>query len=343
MNIYKWALLAGALALQLNTLGQKLKKADRAIVANFRTHIENLKGDASSPNNILGEAEKANAEYVSRQFARYGLKPAGDSGTWFQRFTIYEGKELLPATMLKLNQAKLVVHKDYFPFAFSANKKTEAAVAIALAENGVPWFKELGELLDRGDDTSSVDTTELIRQKANAAAEKGASALVIYNAGNVPDLAYDGLNTKPELTIPVLYLSSEAFKKYCSDESAIIDISINVEKRVKTRIGTNVLGYLGNKADSTIIAAARLTNDSSLAALIEIARLTRQSKSKQKDYLFVALCGEQKGLAGISYFQHHAVVEKSIPSRMVQLDTVDVSNNNPKGLHLVRQSLSLIR
>jgi aminopeptidase YwaD len=342
MNINKWGLLTCILLTTINIFGQKLKKADRAIVANLQTHVKNINSDENKSLSAGSAGEKIAAEYIGQQFERLGLKPIGDSGTWYQRFTIYDGKEILAATSFAINQSKLTLHKDYFPFPFSANKSAEAAVAVALAEDDVPWFKDLRELVDN-DDTVNIDTLELIRQKAILAANKGASALIIYNTTDGPDLVYDKFNNSSELTIPVIYLTKEAFKKYCADESAIVDISLNVAKRPRSRTGINVLGFANNKADSTVLTIARLDQQSDAAALIEVARLVRNAKSKNKNYLFVAVCGEAQGTTGLTHLQSRPVVDPTRVSRMVRLDTVTVANNNPKGLHLVRQSVDLIR
>lgn len=342
MNIHQWGLLTLFVTFQSYGFAQKLKRADRTIVSNIQAHVKSLGGNNSSEYQAGSASEKAAGEYIGRHFAKAGLKPMGDSNGWFQQFPIYDGKEIKKGTSLTINGNKLRLHDDFFPFSFSANKNTEAAVAIALAENGVPWFKDLKEILET-EESASIDTLAYIRKKAISAAEKGASALVVYNSGDMPDIKYDRFNTLPDVTIPVIYLDKEAFKKYCSDESEIIDVAIHVDKEEKNRKGMNVIGFADHKADSTIIAAAHLDNEAEVAALMEVARLVKQGKNRRKNYLFIAYCGEQQGAKGMEYYKEHPVTPNTAASRMVHLDSVSVANSQHEGLNLVRQSVELIK
>jgi hypothetical protein len=343
MNIPQWGLLAILLCSQQGAVAQKLKKSDRAIVANVQAHVNNLSGGKTRDRKGGSAGTYTSEEYISKQFSRAGLKPLGDTNTYYQKFTIYDGKDVLPATFLAINNQKLKLYDDYFPFTFSANKKTEAAVAIALAENGVPWFKDIKELLNRDEDSSAVDTLQLIKKKAISAAEKGASALIVYNSGNEPDILFDKFENSGEVSIPVIYLKNTAFKKHCSDESEIIDISLNVAMQPKSRVVNNIIGFSDSRADSTIIAGAQLENRVGVAALMEVARLVKGAKGKRHNYLFIVFRGDTNGRAGTDYYKQHPTVDPATVRHTVVLDTVAVAQENPKGLHLVKQSVDMIR
>ena len=145
------------------------------------------------------------------------------------------------------------------------------------------------------------------------------------------------------MSIPVLYIKREAFRKHCSDESAIIDIALNVSTKTSQRIGTNIIGYADNRADSTIIASAHMDEDTDVAALIEVARLLKPAQAKNVNYLFIAYSGEQEGEAGINHFKQHPAVNLQQVNYTINLDTVTVANENPNGLHLVKRSIELIK
>lgn len=319
---------------------KKLKKPDRLIVSNIQAHTTFLNGQQLAGRKAGSEGEMIANEYIAKQFIKYGLKPKGDKG-WYQPFEIYDGREVKPSTMLKINDDVLVLYKDYFPFAFSASNGTEAAVAIALAENGVPWFKDIGELM--GDvDTVRADTFEIIRKKAKMAAEKGASALIIYNKSNTPDLRYNRYDRSDALGIPVLYITRSAYKKYASSESDILDVKLNVELEEKKRTGNNVIGFADNGGDSSVLATTNLANDTTVAALIEIARLLKSGKGKpKKNFLFIVYSGERQGQDGLEYFNEHPAVQNV--SRTVQIDSVAATVQDPKGLNLVKRSVDIIR
>ena len=204
-----------------NSVAQKLKKADKLIVSNLKVHIGNL-GAAGN--------EKLFQEYISKQFHRFGFRPGGDANSWYQQFEIYDGKEILKSNYFNINNQDLELHKDYFPFAFSANNRIEGSVAIALAEEGYPWFKDLNDLV--GEDGKGKNVTMLIKNKAKSAAGKGATALFVYNTAG-DDLEFDSLDRSETPGIPVIYLKKSAYKKFISDESAVLDVKLNVELKEK--------------------------------------------------------------------------------------------------------------
>lgn len=305
---------------------KKLKKSDRVIVANIQSHTPHLI-----------ERKLAN-EYIVKQFSKYGLKPKADKG-WYQQFNIYDGKEVKGTSMLRINNDLLVLFTDYFPFAFSANKSAEASVSTALAENGVPWFKDLGELIN-DDDSGRIDTFDIIRARAKHAAEKGASALIIYNKSATKELEYNRFDQSKALDIPVLYITRSAYKKYAATESDI-DVKLKVDLEEKNRTGVNVIGFADNGADSTIITTANLSDDTAVAALIEVARLLKAIKPKVNNYLFITYCAEKNGADGAKYYHQHPSVQNV--SRTVQMDSVAATVEEPKALHLVKRTVETIR
>ena len=320
---------------------KKLKKSDRTIVANIQAHETYLNGDKLQGRKPGTDGEKMADEYIIRQFTKSGLKPRGEKD-WYQVFKIYDGKEIKPSSHLTINEDTLELYKDYFPFSFSANKNTEAAVAIALAENGVPWFKDIKEMISE-DDTMKIDTFDVIRKKAKNAAAKGASALIIYNKSSAGDLNYNRYDSAETVDIPVIYITKKAFKKYSSDESAIIDVKLNVELEAKSRTGNNVIGYADNGSDSTTIASAHLDHETDIAALIEAARLLKANKSKARNYLFVVYCGEQNGKLGENYFNEHPPVNIKSINKTVNLEDIAPTVENPIGLNLVKRSVEIIK
>ena len=342
MNKMPFFLLALVLIAYTPSFAQKkLKKSDRTIVSNIRLHETFLKGEKLDGRKAGTDGEKLAGEYIVKQFTKSGLKPRGEKD-WYQAFKIYDGKEIKPSTKLSINDDQLELYKDYFPFAFSANKNTEAAVAIALAENGVPWFKDIKELIN-DEDSIKADTFDVIRNKAKQAALKGASALIIYNRSGGHELEYNRYDVAETVDIPVLYIKNEAFKKYSTDESAIIDVKLNVELEPKSRTGNNVIGYADNGADSTVVTSAHLGDESDIAALLEAARLVKASKIKSRNYLFVAYCGDKDGTHGQQYFNDHTPANVKNIKHTVDLDSVAATVDNPKGLNLVKRSLEIIK
>lgn len=71
-------------------------------------------------------------DYIAAEFARLGLQPGGDNGSYLQPFEVATGVKVTQPTSLTLgNQAPLRMDQDWTPLGFSASKKIEAAVVFA--------------------------------------------------------------------------------------------------------------------------------------------------------------------------------------------------------------------
>src|SRR4030095_901932 len=287
-----------------------------------------------------------------------GLQPKGDASTWLQEFDINDGKEVKPSSHFIINGTELKLNKEYFPFAFSSNGSVEAVPSIALPERGMPWFVDLNDWIEDNKENPHFDVLAKNQQYANDAAAKGASALVLYNSSTIPDqLAFEAKDKSPVSKIPVLYMTTEAGTKYLKDPSASLDTKIKVELGEKKRKGHNVVGYLDNGATNIIIVGAHfdhlghgedgnsmLRNDvtqihngaddnaSGTAALIELARLVKNSKLKANNYLFIAFSGEELGLFGSKFFTEHPTVDLLKADYMINMDMVGRLSDSSKTL-----------
>src|SRR5689334_12747482 len=166
---------------------QKLKKADKAVVASLKSDISYLADDKLEGRRAGTNGEKLAREYISDQFQKAGLQPKGDNNGWYQSFEINDGKQVNASTLFLINSHDLKLNDDFFPFAFSPNASLEAAVSLALAENGVPWFMDLKEMLEENKENPHFDLEEAIKEKAKKASSKGATALIVYNSSAIKD------------------------------------------------------------------------------------------------------------------------------------------------------------
>jgi len=75
------------------------------------------------------------ARYIAGHFRKAGLQPAGDRGTYFQRFTMTIGSKLTGKNEAVYHigpaSTRLAVEKDYVPISFSAEGTFDAPVAFA--------------------------------------------------------------------------------------------------------------------------------------------------------------------------------------------------------------------
>ncbi len=341
-------------------IAQKLKKADKAVVANLLSHIRYLADDKLEGRRAGSAGEKLAREYISGQFKAIGLQAKGTDG-WMQPFEIYDGKQINHNTFLIINGAELKLEKEYFPLNCSANKGAEALVSMALAERNVPWFLDLKELLEENKDNPHFDLAEAIKTKANKSAEKGATALIVYNSSSIADnLRFNSKDRIEPASIPVLYVTSEGRKKYLADSQSSLDVKLKTDIGDRKRTGHNVVGYIDNGAATTIVLGAHYDhlgygedgnsmlrgttdkqihngaddNASGTAALIELARLLKHSKTKTNNYLFLAFSAEELGLNGSKFFTEHPTIDFLKVSYMINMDMVGRLNDSSKTLQI---------
>lgn len=332
----------------LPSFAQKVKKADKITLTNLEAHIRYLSDDKLEGRRTGSPGEKLAGDYVSIAFSKAGLQPKGDNNGWLQAFEINEGRLVSPDSYFSVNNRVLILNKEYFPLTISAVGKAEGSPAIALQESGEPWFMDLKDLLEASQGNPHFDLEGAIRAKAKEYSKKGASALILYNSSKTADnLSYDRKERPEPTTIPVLYITREIKRKYLKDESASLDIKLKVDFTEKRRTGHNVLGYLDNGASNTVIIGAHYDhlgygedsnslyrgserqihngaddNASGVSAAIELARLLKESRSKNNNYLFIAFSGEELGLFGSKYFVEHPAIDLKKVNYMINLDMI---------------------
>jgi len=75
------------------------------------------------------------AAYLAKRFKKFGLRPGGDQGTYFQRFTITVGAKLGPKNSLAYERGStrrtLTVGQDFVPFSFSEAIQVKAPLVFA--------------------------------------------------------------------------------------------------------------------------------------------------------------------------------------------------------------------
>src|ERR1700759_4851432 len=127
---------------------QKLKKADKIILASLETDIRYLADDKLEGRRTGTAGEKLASDYIVAEFTKAGLQPDAENNGWLQSFDVDDGKQIDSSTFFSINGNQLTAPGDFFPLAWSASASVEGSPAIALQENGVPWFFDLKEMLE---------------------------------------------------------------------------------------------------------------------------------------------------------------------------------------------------
>ena len=326
---------------------QKLKKADKKVIENLKTEISYLASDKLEGRRTGTKGEKLAYEYLEDQFSKVGLAPKGDNNSFIQLFEINEGKVILDATHLIINDTTLTTGQDYFPLIFSGNGKAGGDVSPAFREKGRPWFWDIKETLEENKNNPHFKMAETIREKALDIQKKGASALITYNSGNIDDeLNFDTKSKIDPVKIPVIYLSKKTATKYLSDNAANLIVDLQIALGDKMTTGHNVIGYIDNGAAHTIIIGAHYDhlgygednnstdpgvheihngaddNASGTAAIIELAKFVKDSKLTKNNFLFICFSGEELGLLGSKYFTENPTIPLDAVNYMINMDMI---------------------
>ncbi len=350
-------LTLGFVAISLFSLSQKLKKAEKQIVSNLQAHIGFLADDKLEGRRAGTEGEKKAMDYISGQFQKIGIQPKGTE-SYFQPFEIYDGKTIDPATHLILNGHDLKAGKDFYPLAFSANGSVESFPAISLKEENTPWFVNVGDILEDNEENPHFDLITFLRDMAVDYKKMGATAMILYNiAGKEDNLVFNAKDRSEVAPIPIVYITKATATQYLKDASASIDLKMKVEIGKKFRTGHNVVGYIDNGAANTVVLGAHFDhlgfgedgnsmlrtseklihngaddNASGTAALLELARLLKASKSKTSNYLFIAFSAEELGLNGSKYYTENPTIDLKSVNYMINMDMVGRLNDSTKAL-----------
>lgn len=91
----------------------------------LRQHVRTLASEAFQGRRAGTEGALAAAEYIAREFQRYGLQPGGDAGTWMQSFQLRNDTRIGLENSLSFfstsRTTEFQIDEDYRPISFSAN------------------------------------------------------------------------------------------------------------------------------------------------------------------------------------------------------------------------------
>lgn len=336
---------------------QKIAKVDTETINNLRNHVQYLADDKLEGRRTGTKGEQLAVDYIVNQFKISGIAPKGTE-YYTQSFIVNDGKKIESTTELSINGSALETGKDFFPFPYSPDIFIEALPAISVQEASMPWFFDLKEPLEENKANPHFNLSEYILNNSKKAKDRGASAVILFNSSTIDDkLVFDGKDRSEQLTIPLIYVAKEAAQKYFNDKAATLNIKLRVNIGQKNRTGYNVIGYIDNRAATTVILGAHFDhlgygedgnsmvrtgeknihngaddNASGTAALIELARKLKSSKAKNNNYLFIAFSGEELGLYGSKYFTENPTVDLKTVNYMINMDMVGRLNDSSKVL-----------
>lgn len=325
---------------------QKLKKSEKAIVEDLKSTIYYLADDKLEGRRTGTEGEVLAANYLVKQFTKIGLTSKGENGTFLQEFPVHEGRKILEGTELTIDKQK-IDSSLFFPLTFSSEGSIRDMLSPDIHESGVAWMYDVRPLLEKNANNPHFNPEEKLKETASSLINKGATGIIFYSSGAAdPQLKFNGKSKQDRLGIPIVYIKKGADEKLIHPNGDFLNISLNIHTGEVPRTGRNVIGYLDNQAEYTVIIGAHFDhlgygednnslwtgapaihngaddNASGTALVIEMAKQLQKSKFKSFNYLFILFSGEELGLYGSKYFTEHPTIPLEKVTYMVNADMV---------------------
>ena len=345
------------LLISSSVTAQKLKKADKEIVKYLTSNISYLASDSLEGRRAGTQGETLAADFIARKFKHIGLVPKGSENSYFQPFTINDGKEISRDTRLTINNHTLISGVDFFPLSNSPKADfIKSQISPSLSEQGQPKFIDLADILIENKENPHFDIQNALHNEIVKAKTKSVPAVLFYNSSAINDnIKFDSKDRSETELLPALYITKESVKKYLSDANATYDVSISLSVVPKIRNAKNVVGFINNNAQYTVVLGAHFDhlgygedgnsmlrtgeklihngaddNASGTGALIELAFELNKSKYKHYNYLFVAFSAEELGLNGSKYFVENPTIDLKSINYMINMDMVGRMNDSTK-------------
>ena len=335
---------------------QKLSKSDKMLVGFLKSEVGYLASDELKGRRAGDPGETMAANFIASKFKEVGLVPKGDNGDYFQQFTINDGKLIAPATYLVINGNKLEVGNDFYPLAYTKNGSVKGELSPGLHEKEQPWMIDLAESIEENKENPHFDINNLIADKIKSAKEKGANLVLFFNSTKGPEvLKFDAKDRSETAALPVAFLTSKGRDKVIKDATDTYSIDAQIVIEPKIRKSKNVVGYLDNNAQFTIVVGAHYDhlgygedgnsmirggealihngaddNASGTSAMIELAFQLKGNKAKHYNYLFIGFSAEELGLNGSKYFVENPTISLNTVNYMINMDMVGRMNDSTK-------------
>jgi aminopeptidase YwaD len=325
----------------------------------LKKHISTLASDEYGGREPGTKGEMLSSIYIIKEFTEIGLTAKGERG-YLQPFTFT--KSLKPGTKsaLTINGKSMEAISTYYPLAYSANASANGKAvrvgfgisAPSLNHNDYDRTDALkGKIFvidastpDKGGPHSKFAEFADLRTRIDLAIAKGAAGIVFYTSDS--DLKEPSLDSKIKVnpcTIPVIYLVRSQKEMLLIDQEFEINMTSEIIKDEAT--GNNVLGYIDNKAEYTIVIGAHYDhlghggdeslyrgepaihngaddNASGVAGVIELARYFKANGPKSNNYLFIAFSGEEKGLLGSGHYAKNPSIDLTKVNYMLNMDMI---------------------
>ena len=358
MNIRLILLSHLAFVISLNVWAQKPHFGEKKRSKRITKHITYLASDELGGRLSASDNDRKSAEYIAKQYERMGLEPAGENDSYYQYMSTPDLRLAKSNTSLVLDKYVLKLFKEFYPLSASSNKGTYEGEAVnvnyGIEDEGLKHHdyqdKEVSGkvVLIKMDIPGGVHPHNRyiswsgIEYRATYAKSKGAKAVVYYTDNEELQPSGTLAKTLDNAGIPIFFVKKDL------SSLDVTTARFNLDILMITKIANNVLGFIDNQANQTVVVGAHHDhlgrgqkggslaeipgdihngaddNASGVAGLFEIAQaiVKKPKKYKNNNYLFIAFSGEEQGLIGSKYFVKSPLMQKQNVNFMINMDMI---------------------
>ncbi|HTN46261.1 MAG TPA: M28 family peptidase [Flavipsychrobacter sp.] len=331
-------------------------KADKKNIRRLKADITYLASEELEGRRTSTEGEQKAASFLESRYKKDRIKPYKEN--YKIPFQFVYGKEATNLTNLTIDGKTLKLHDEFFPMPFSANsgKTLEADVMQDMLEQDNIWLMPLYKNKEESED-AHFDYEKTMGEKALLASKQGATAVIFFdNFGAKYPVSYNPKSEVDEAKIPVLFLHHQAYQSYISKNSSNT-LSLRTELRKTELTGTNVAGYIDNKAPYTVVLGAHFDhlgfgedgsstyrgkdrlvhngaddNASGSAGLLQLASWIKNKRLNRYNYLFIHFSGEEMGLLGSKAIVRQMGFDSTKIAYMINMDMIGRLNDSTHAL-----------
>ena len=368
MNIRLILLSHLAFVISLNVWAQKPHFGEKKRSKRITKHITYLASDELGGRLSASDNDRKSAEYIAKQYERIGLEPAGENDSYYQYMSTPDLRLAKSNTSLVLDKYVLKLFKEFYPLSASSNKGTYEGEAVnvnyGIEDEGLKHHdyqdKEVSGkvvLIKMGipggvHPHNRYISWSGIEYRATYAKSKGAKAVVYYTDNEELQPSGTLAKTLDNAGIPIFFVKKDL------SSLDVTTARFNLDILMITKIANNVLGFIDNQADQTVVVGAHHDhlgrgqkggslaeipgdihngaddNASGVAGLFEIAQaiVKKPKKYKNNNYLFIAFSGEEQGLIGSKYFVKSPLMQKQNVNFMINMDMIGHLDSTKKTL-----------
>lgn len=336
-------------------------KNDKSAVKRIKSDIEYLASDELEGRRTGSRGEAKAAAFIEQRYKDLGLK--GYKNKYRYPFHFIYGKEIAPASYIRINNASLAMKDETFPLPFSATKTIATQSVKDVREPAKTWIIPLFKDEDQAGDPH-FEWEKQANDKAKEAESQGAQAVIFYDAFGKTELTFNSHSDYDPVGIPAIIVTNKGYKKALASvtDNKPISVDFNATINKADKVGTNLTAFIDNGARYTVVLGAHYDhlgygedgnsllanatkehkihhgaddNASGTAAILEEARRIKDNDQlKNYNYLLINFSGEELGLYGSKAFVKEQKLDSNSIAYMINIDMIGRLNDSTHALTL---------